>query len=632
MDQQASSVNFSLPGRVSEDSIGSNYSDVLSSSPNDRPTVRLSKLKSGNQDGSNGQVRLSMDSHAGRDSVDYNISTVNLITETDLTEESPVKTGNNTNTTSTSTTRKKAPTSPSSNESAIENYNESPTLPASSAWDFDTSDSNNNIPPQLPTIIPDPQPIVLHGDSSTDTGPPPQRQSSFFGRDVSTTSSPRLSNGIPNGRRSSALANGRSSSHHHNALASPLSNTPNDNAENDQSEPPSRGRPSRLIWMAWRLFLLLETLTFGALIGIGGAALYVDQAQTCDVRLYQFLQAVVSFLVMQTGCGIALLVGLPWESRWTWYNHRRIRISTIIWLFSIVVLLGQTIMIPVGFTFVKLVNLECIPTMQRTIDAVFLISLISACAFVIVSLPLCCVPCVFAFAEVPEYRGISPRALDRLETVTFPAPSTTSSSAVVGAAVAAAAGSTSSVDGSISGGIPSCAICLEVMTEGKKLPCGHMYHKHCLSGWVDEHRSWFCKLLCRFLGFADSRMQRWAAVGAPYLANSPVRSIDATRQAVIDDTLTSQTTQSSDASINAVASTTIHVTEFTGYLDVETLIEFYPDLFELDIPYGADDCFVLDVATRLLKLEYLNGNNRVMTLGLARYIAALRRPIGLRRA
>ncbi|TPX52607.1 hypothetical protein SeMB42_g01282 [Synchytrium endobioticum] len=443
----ASAVNHILPARVSEDgasAVGSSpemRSHTTGRSPL-RPTVTSWPS----------DIRASMDSDRG-DSLDYNISTTNLIKPDSVAvrEHHPYAAS-----ATSITLDNNHPLTPNSTEPApIPSHDYSipipPPLPPT--------------PPPLPPPIPPPPPIVR------------------------TIRRPPVTGTASSGPTSNASSPATTFNNH------------NHDQFRDNSET-TRGRPSRLVWMAWRVFLLLETLAFGSLLGIGGAALFADQNVNCDRRLYQLLQASVSLLVMQTSCGIALLFALPWESRWTWYNFRRIRISTIIWLFSIVVLVGQAIMIPIGFSFVKLASLECISVMSRTIDAVFVISLISSCAFMIISLPLCCVPCVFAFAEVPEYRGISPRALDRLETVNFPS-STAGNSNVTGNT---ATNSTSGLRGSRSSGsmsngdatgtapidgvtVHSCAICLDTIAEGKRLPCGHIFHKNCLEGWFEEHRS-----------------------------------------------------------------------------------------------------------------------------------------------
>jgi E3 ubiquitin-protein ligase synoviolin len=33
----------------------------------------------------------------------------------------------------------------------------------------------------------------------------------------------------------------------------------------------------------------------------------------------------------------------------------------------------------------------------------------------------------------------------------------------------------------------TCIICLDEMTVGKKLPCGHVFHVMCLRGWIEQH-------------------------------------------------------------------------------------------------------------------------------------------------
>ena len=34
----------------------------------------------------------------------------------------------------------------------------------------------------------------------------------------------------------------------------------------------------------------------------------------------------------------------------------------------------------------------------------------------------------------------------------------------------------------------TCIVCREDMTEGKKLPCGHILHLHCLRSWLERAR------------------------------------------------------------------------------------------------------------------------------------------------
>lgn len=71
-------------------------------------------------------------------------------------------------------------------------------------------------------------------------------------------------------------------------------------------------------------------------------------------------------------------------------------------------------------------------------------------------------------------RGASKQVIDSLETVRLPR-----------AGRAAADGS--------SGGEPSspeaCAVCLEELRAGevvRKLPCGHCYHKQCITRWLQQ--------------------------------------------------------------------------------------------------------------------------------------------------
>ncbi|KXS19621.1 hypothetical protein M427DRAFT_454576 [Gonapodya prolifera JEL478] len=134
--------------------------------------------------------------------------------------------------------------------------------------------------------------------------------------------------------------------------------------------------------------------------------------------------------------------------------------------------------------------------------------MIECAAFVMMSLPMFCIPCVIAMADLPTFQGVTGRQLALIPTIVVEAPpgwvspDAASTTPSLGGSVRTLAGRSRSQSGRTTAAqaaaqtaamvaaqereamgmgmqeLPMCAVCMEDHVPGsrvKKLPCGHMF-------------------------------------------------------------------------------------------------------------------------------------------------------------
>ncbi|KAJ3078717.1 hypothetical protein HK102_004291 [Quaeritorhiza haematococci] len=186
--------------------------------------------------------------------------------------------------------------------------------------------------------------------------------------------------------------------------------------DGDEEHPDSR------LWLAWRVWLVIKVVSMGLMFGFSVNALVRDWTSPCDTHLLQFLVAHTVFLLIQFILSSILLVTLPYQSRrWTWGNHQRVNVSRALWACSTIIFVGQAILIPIGFAFVRNAEVTCLNP-NYIYDLTYNLILIEVVIFVFVSLPMWCIPCLCILADVPQYHGVSRSVLRRMPTIVFRPP------------------------------------------------------------------------------------------------------------------------------------------------------------------------------------------------------------------
>ncbi|KAI8803991.1 hypothetical protein BJ742DRAFT_469993 [Cladochytrium replicatum] len=298
----------------------------------------------------------------------------------------------------------------------------------------------------------------------------------------------------------------------------------------------SEGESDERSWQypTWRIWLGAKTALMVATEGFGIWAL-VHDSQPCDTRIFDYMIAQMAFCGAQTLVCLVMFVVLPYQTRrWTWENHARMRIMVFFWGASLVILLGQLILVPIGVAFIRNGSAACTIAPTNTYNTAYYIVLIQAIVFVLFSIPGLCLPCLIIIVDIPTYHGVSRRVVRRMPTITFHhSPGDEISNAEVGESKPDEspdlndAAQPLDVDPSptsnrtlwtlimdvfwrsrTSEGQESrpqqqcsmldsdyCVICMESWDDGvrlKKLPCGHVYHKECILTWFDSHSQCPC--------------------------------------------------------------------------------------------------------------------------------------------
>ncbi|KAJ3396932.1 hypothetical protein HDV05_003029, partial [Chytridiales sp. JEL 0842] len=222
-------------------------------------------------------------------------------------------------------------------------------------------------------------------------------------------------------------------------------------------------------------------------------------------------------------------------------DYRRTRMGMRVFAGSGVVMLGQLVLVPVGFAIYKTLGVgKCATNGGAWLyEVAYFVVLIQGMVFCVLALPVLVLPCWLVMIEVPEHHGVSRRRMRRIPTIVYDGPNpdeeeqedvvdlergdaaeekgkgrvgtdvemTTidhreyldSDPAAHSQSTAAAAAETPSTPplpppppkpttSSLQN--TSCPICLEPWTSGskiKKIKCGHEFCKQCLGDWFEEH-------------------------------------------------------------------------------------------------------------------------------------------------
>ncbi|KAI8806753.1 hypothetical protein BJ742DRAFT_815169 [Cladochytrium replicatum] len=304
----------------------------------------------------------------------------------------------------------------------------------------------------------------------------------------------------------------------------------------------SDGESDERSWQypTWRIWLGAKTALMAAIEGFGIWAL-VHDSRPCDTRIVDYMIAQMAFCGTQTLVCLVMFIVLPYQTRrWTWENHSRMRIMVFFWGASLVILLGQLILVPMGIAFIRNCSFACTIAPTNTYTVTYYIVLIQAIVFVLFSIPGLCLPCLIIIVDIPTYHGVSSRVVRRMPTITFhPTSGNDLPNAEIGNSKPDESprrslspdsnepAVTLELDGSpspnrtlwtlirgvfrrsrTSEGQESppqqhcsildcecCVICMESWDDGvrlKKLPCGHVFHKECILTWFDSHSQCPC--------------------------------------------------------------------------------------------------------------------------------------------
>jgi hypothetical protein len=245
--------------------------------------------------------------------------------------------------------------------------------------------------------------------------------------------------------------------------------------------------PGVIAWSLMRAWAFVQFAANVVIFAFSVNSLTQDGLGPCDSNLWTYTIVSSAFRGFQIVLNFALCFVLPHRiRRYNFQAFRRVQISKTLWLATVLVLTVQVIMIPIGYAFLYNANPACQnwppgtnEEAELTVVTYFAL-LIQMCAFVLISLPMFCLPCGLALADLPTYSGITSIQMSQIPTITIPAPNSNP--------LAANGGSTilGGPDGS------SCSVCLEELPQGtraKQLTCGHVAHEDCLSQWFEEHRS-----------------------------------------------------------------------------------------------------------------------------------------------
>ncbi|KAJ1557695.1 hypothetical protein HK096_005849, partial [Nowakowskiella sp. JEL0078] len=262
---------------------------------------------------------------------------------------------------------------------------------------------------------------------------------------------------------------------------------------------------SGLVWLVWRCWLAFKIILISVMFGFTLWALLQDSAgNACDTKIFKFSIAHFVFLSVQLLSCFGLLLSLPWQSRrWTWNNFARLNLSKVIWGISSVTLIGQVSFIPIGFALIKNSLANCNKDPTPTFDVLYYCLLVQSVIFVLVGLPAFCLPCIWAFFDVPRSHGVSSMTFNRMTTIVYDASTTTMNDTAPTQPIQSitrhnpffwrnqrdTAQARSEIQ-RILVYCDRCIVCMELWEEGsriKKLTCNHVFHEDCIKGWLDEH-------------------------------------------------------------------------------------------------------------------------------------------------
>ncbi|KAI9344383.1 hypothetical protein BDR26DRAFT_857717 [Obelidium mucronatum] len=106
----------------------------------------------------------------------------------------------------------------------------------------------------------------------------------------------------------------------------------------------------------------------------------------------------------------------------TWAVHRKFMVSRCTFFVSFAISLVQIALIPAGIAIVKNADTDCFTRPTLTYVYTFYLSLAQCIVLVCISIPICFMPCCFLLFDLPSYHGVSPRAIQRLTTITYMDP------------------------------------------------------------------------------------------------------------------------------------------------------------------------------------------------------------------
>lgn len=238
--------------------------------------------------------------------------------------------------------------------------------------------------------------------------------------------------------------------------------------ENNQ---PSQVGPGQVVWLLFRIYSILK-FSWSFSIALIYIILFMKFGNnSCDIPLYHFSIVFAVIQGVQAFSTLLLIKYLPTcITRYTISQRRRVVISEKAWHLTMLTFIVEMIMIVVGT--ILLFNKSPICSIESNTGYVTITKVIIICVLIFYSIfcfPIFVLPCFFVFKLLPEYKGISRKAIRKFSNVTYtPNENETEEDA------------------------PSCSICMETYKPGtriKRLPCNHEFHPDCITLWLETNNS-----------------------------------------------------------------------------------------------------------------------------------------------
>lgn len=141
-------------------------------------------------------------------------------------------------------------------------------------------------------------------------------------------------------------------------------------------------------WRQWRIWLVCRLIVTSSLLILSLYSVFLDWSTTCDLRLLVYLVAVAIFSGLETINSTLILFALPYGTSWTWYNFRRHRISTCLFVVQVVIIVCLAAIVVSGVFFVRNVDPQCITQPTIAYDTSYTVTMVELAVYAFCALPV----------------------------------------------------------------------------------------------------------------------------------------------------------------------------------------------------------------------------------------------------